>query len=95
MIYGWILLAVLITWGLCEFKWFYNEVKIWAIGQWLKIQEVEIKIEIINGQLALEDDLLITFDLDKEELKKERNELLKKLDDLLKERFVKEKREEE
>ncbi len=95
MIYGWLLLAVLIIWGLCELNWLYNEIKIWAIGQWLKIQEVEIKIEIINGQLALEDDLLITFDLDKEELKKERNELLKKLDDLLKERFVKEKREEE
>ncbi len=95
MIYGWLLLVVLIIWGLCELNWLYNEIKIWAIGQWLKIQEVEIKIEIINGQLALDDDLLITFDLDREDLEKERTELIEKLESLLKERFVREKGEEE
>ena len=95
MIYGWILLAVLIVWGLWEYSLLYNEVKEWLIKQYVKIKKVEIEIEVINGQLNLDEDLLRTFDLDKEQLEKEREELIKKLNDLLKEKFPKLKREEE
>jgi len=88
MIYGWLLLAVLIIWGLCELNWYYNEIKEWVIGQYIKIEKAECKIDIIEGRLALEDSDLLLFDLDREELKEEKEELLKKLDDLLKEKYV-------
>ncbi len=93
MIYGWLLLAVLIIWGLCEFRWFYNEVKEWVIGQYLKGEKLEITLEFKNGQLALDEDILKTLDLDREDLEKEREELLEKLVALKQERFVREKGE--
>ena len=95
MIYGWILLAVLITWGLWEYSLLYNEVKEWTIKQYTKMEEVIIKIGVIEGQLVLDEETLRTFDLDREELEKEREELLKKFNDLSKEEFPKLKREEE
>ncbi len=95
MIYGWLLLAVLIIWGLWEYSLLYNEVKEWTIKQCTKMEEVIIKIGVIEGQLVLDDNNLSMFDLDREELEKEREELLKKFDNLSKEEFPKLKREEE
>ena len=88
MIYGWILLAVLIIWGLWEYSLLYNEVKEWAVKQYTKIWDAETEIHIIEGQLALDDDNLRLFDLDRKELEEERKELIAKIEVWKQEQYV-------